>query len=111
MKTRIFYCIAVFLLAVALAPSVMAADVSHGKTINYDEAKKQIIIEEYDVKYSKENKFGNPTGKQSTFDLTNALIGMTPKPGDVVRIAYEEKDGKKQAIRMMNMTRQDLMKR
>jgi hypothetical protein len=44
MKTRIFCCIAVFLLVVALAPSAMAADVSHGKTINYDEAKKQIII-------------------------------------------------------------------
>ncbi|AFM23233.1 hypothetical protein [Desulfomonile tiedjei] len=111
MKTRIFCCIAVFLLVVALAPSTMAASVSHGKTVNYDEGKKQITIEEYDTKYTKENKYGNSTGKQSTFDLSNALVGITPKPGDVVRIAYEEKDGKKQAIRMMNMTRQDLMKR
>jgi hypothetical protein len=111
MKTRIFCCLAVFLLVVALAPSSMAASVSHGKTINFDEAQKQIVIEEYDIKFTKENKFGNPTGKQSTFDLTNALVGFTPVPGDIVRIAYEEKNGKKQAIRLMNITKQDLMKK
>lgn len=98
-------------LAVCFAVPAMAANVSEGKCITNDEASKTITIEEYGVKTSRAHKYGEPTGKQLTFDSREALIGITPEPGDILRIAWTEKNGKKVAIRIMNVSKQDLMKK
>jgi hypothetical protein len=110
MKTRILWCCLSLIVSLALAGSAMASMVSQGKCLSYDEAKKIIVMEEYDTNFTK-NKHGQPTGKQSTYDASKALIGVEPKAGDILRIAYTEKDGKKVAIRVMNVTRQDIMKK
>ena len=47
-------------------------------------------------------------GEQAVFDLTEARVGLTPEPGDTVRVAYLEKDGVYQAVKVMNVTKQDL---
>jgi hypothetical protein len=89
----------------------MAASVAQGKCISYDQDKKILVIEEYGTDFSKD-KFGNPTGKQMVFNCADALVGVTPMPGDIIRIAYDEEKGKdKKAIRVMNVTKQDLMKK
>jgi P pilus assembly chaperone PapD len=111
MYKRILYCFAALLLLTGLTVSAHAAMVTHGKCVSYDQDKKVLTIEEFDTNYSKENKYGKSTGKQAVFDVAEALIGMTPRAGDMVRIAFQEKDGKKSAIRIMNVTRQDLMKK
>jgi hypothetical protein len=115
MKTRILYCIAALVLVVGLTISANASMVSHGKCVSFDEAKNILVIEEYDLKTTPENKFGQPTGKQSTYDCADAMskrmVGPTPRPGDIIRIAYEEKGGQKIAIRVMNVTRTDIMKK
>jgi hypothetical protein len=111
MKSKIFCCVIGLVLALCLAVPAMAASVSQGKCITYDKDKKVITIEDYDTNFSKEHKYGNPTGKQSTYDLTGALVGVVPAPGDIVRIAYDEKDGKRHAIRIQNVSKQDLMKK
>jgi hypothetical protein len=36
---------------------------------------------------------------------------MTPAVGDILRIAYEMKGNERMAIRVMNITKQDLMKK
>jgi len=111
MKTRTILIVASIALALCLHAPAWSADVSQGKCVSYDDANKTVIIEEYDVNISKENPHGKPTGKQVTFSLASALMGGAPKPGDMLRIAYEEKGGKKEAVRLMNITRTDIMKK
>lgn len=108
---RIFCCVLSLMLAVCFAAPVMAANVSHGKCITNDAKAKTVTIEEYDLTQTPENKYGKPTGKQSTFDLSEAMVGIAPQPGDILRIAWKEKGDKKMAIRVMNVTKQDLMKK
>ncbi|HMK34870.1 MAG TPA: hypothetical protein VK463_07380 [Desulfomonilaceae bacterium] len=112
MKNRMVIYLAAILLVLCLSAPSMAATVAQGKCISYDKEKKVIVIEDYGTDFSKD-KYGNPTGKQSTYNVADALIGITPAPGDILRIAYEEKDGGKErkAIRVMNASKQDLMKK
>lgn len=89
----------------------VAAEVAQGKCISYDTNKKIITMEEYDLKVTKEHKFGTPTGKKADYNVADAVIGITPKPGDILRIAYDEKGKGKIAHRVMNVTRTDIMKK
>ena len=111
MRIRILCCVLSLIVAVCFAAPVMAANVSHGKCVTNDEKAKTITIEEYDLTKTPENKYGKPTGKQTTFDVSEALLGIKAAPGDVLRIAWQEKGDKKMAIRIMNVTKQDIMKK
>jgi hypothetical protein len=110
MKTRTILTTASVIVALCLALPAWSADVAQGKCVSYDQANKTITIEEYDINFSKEYPYGKPTGKKPVFNVANALIGIKPTPGDVLRIAYNEKAGQKEAIRVMNVSKQDLMK-
>jgi hypothetical protein len=112
MKTKGLCYIVALLLVLCLAAPTMAGTVAQGKCISYDKDKKVIVIEEYDTDFTKD-KYGKPTGKQSVYNVADALIGITPVPGDVLRIAYDEPEAGKdrKAIRVMNATKQDLMKK
>lgn len=111
MKNKILCCIVMMIAALCVAAPAMAADVAHGKCVSYDADKGVLVIEEYNMKFTPENKYGEPTGKQSTFNTKEALVGITPKPGDIIRLAYDGKTPDKKAIRVMNVTKQDLMKK
>lgn len=111
MKKKIILIVASLSLTIALALPAIAADVAQGKCLVYDQSNKTISIEEYDVSSSKEHPYGKPTGKQMLFNVASALIGITPQPGDVLRIAYTTGGDEKTAIRVMNVTKQDLMKK
>lgn len=89
--------------------NVFAAEVIQGKCIDY-KAGEVIIVEEYDTNFST-SKYGNPTEKEIEFDITNAEIGITPQNGDIIRLAYVLQGDKKTALKVMNVTRQDLMKK
>ncbi len=110
MKSRIFLWAAALIFALCLAVPATAAEVAEGKCISYDKDKKTCVIDEYDTNISPEHKYGKPTGKQSTYDLTGTLIGIPPSPGDIVRIAYDQKDNQRHAIRIMNVSKQNIMK-
>jgi ribosomal protein S17 len=111
MKSKVLFYMAAVLLVLCLAAPTMADTVAQGKCVSYDQDKKIIVIEDYDTNFSKENKYGKPTGKQSTYNVANALIGATPTAGDILRIAYEEKGADRVAVRIMNVSKQDLMKK
>lgn len=89
----------------------IAADVTEGKCITYDSESKTITVEEYDTNFTKESPRGNPTGIISTFNCNGATVGIIPEPGDILRIAHESKGGVKKALKVMNVTKQDLMKK
>jgi hypothetical protein len=102
--------VAALIFALCLAIPATAAEVAEGKCISYDKDKKTCVIEDYDTNISPEHKFGKPTGKQSTYDLSETLIGIPPNPGDILRIAYEQKGDQRRAIRLMNVSKQNIMK-
>ncbi|MEW6347845.1 MAG: hypothetical protein AB1646_02185 [Thermodesulfobacteriota bacterium] len=105
---RILFCL---ILALCLASPVCAAEIAQGKCVSYDKDKKVVTIEEYDLSVSKEHKYGKPTGKQAVIDMSEALYEFEPEPGHVLRIAYKVVGNDKKAIRIMNLTKQDLMKK
>jgi hypothetical protein len=112
MKKRLcLYYIGCVLTLLLLVTPAIAAEVAQGKTITNDTKTKLITIEEYDINFTPQNKYGNPTGKTMVLDLSEALIGKEAVPGDIVRIAYKVVDGKNKVIRIMNVTRQDIMKK
>jgi hypothetical protein len=99
-----------FLMLVALGQA-HAAEVAQGKCLAFDEAAKTIKLDELGLETSKEAPYGKPTGVQLDFDVSHAKIGIPPKPGDVLRISYVAEGGVKKAIRVMNVSKQDLMKK
>ncbi len=111
MKTRIFSCLALLILILGLTVAALAAEVAQGKCLKYDADKKIVTIEEYNTDFSAEHKYGQPTGNQSVFDISTALIGILPQPGDILRIAYEVKGNEKIGFKVMNVSKQDIMKK
>lgn len=103
--------IACLLACLWLSVPAMAAEVAQGKCVKFNQATKTLVIDEYDVNITPEHKYGTPTGKQLTFDVAQALIGITPVPGDIVRIAYDPKSSDMKAYRVMNVSKQDLRKK
>lgn len=102
--------IAALLLLAAFAVSALAAEVAQGRCVSIDSS--TLVIEEFDLQKTPENKnYGNPTGIETTFDLTGAKIGIPPEPGDVLRVAYDVKNNAKVAIKVMNVSKQDLSKK
>jgi len=87
------------------------AEVAEGKVLKIEKDGTLVTIEEYDINFSKEYPYGHPTGAKAVYNLSSALIGMTPAMGDILRIAYEMKGNERMAIRVMNLTKQDLMKK
>jgi hypothetical protein len=88
-----------------------AAEVAQGKCVAYDKAKNEISIEEYDTNFSKAAPYGKPTGTIIKFDVTKAKIGIAPQPGDILRISYNTDGNTKKAIKVMNVSKQDLRKK
>ncbi len=95
-------------LMLCLSCPALAADIAQGKCVSYDTDKKILVIEEYDIDITAEQKYGKPTGKQLTFNLTDAVIGITPAAGDIIRIAFKAGEKENKAVRVMNVSKQDL---
>lgn len=99
----------IFALFLFLPGAGFAAEVVQGKCLSFT-AGQTLTVEEYDTNFTI-SKYGNPTGVESVFDITDAEIGISPEQGDIVRLAYELRQDKKVAFKVMNVTRQDLMKK
>ena len=104
--------IVICLIALAfMAGPATAADVSQGKCIQYDKQQGVITIEEFDTQFSAETPYGHPTGVEAAFNVSNAQIGINPEPGDILRLAYDVKGDEKVALKVMNVSKQDLRKK
>jgi hypothetical protein len=49
-------------------------------------------------------------GETAVFNLANAKVGLTPDPGDVIRVAYKAEGNSLRALKLMNVSKQDLRK-
>jgi hypothetical protein len=98
----------VLLLSASLAT---AAEVIQGKCIVVDEQRGTITVEEHDTNFDAEHPYGTPTGNLVQINVTKAKIGIPPEPGDILRFAYNVVGSDKMALRVMNVTKQDLRKK
>jgi hypothetical protein len=109
-KKSLIYLLAVMTLF-CFSSASFAGEVSQGKCTAYDTEKKTVAIDEYNLNFSKENPYGEPTGTISVFDVSSAQIGVQPAVGDVLRLAYKVDGAKKTCIKLMNVSKQDLKKK
>ncbi len=94
-----------------VSANLYAGEVAQGKCTAYDKEKGQMTIEEYDISVSKENPYGKATGNVLQFDCSSAKIGIPPAIGDVMRIAYVKEGSILKAMKIMNVSKQDLRKK
>ncbi len=69
--------------------------VLQGKVVSYDAAAALMVVEDE-----------LPGNARVELGTAGAEFGAEPAAGDLVRVAYRERDGKAQAHRVMNLTRQ-----
>jgi hypothetical protein len=110
--TRRAPCFILFLVAahILFAVATWAAEVAQGKCVGYRPSDGTIQIEEFDTHFTKDAPYGKSKGMVSAFDSSKAKIGIRPEPGDVLRIVYILEGGSKKAIKVMNVSKQDLRK-
>jgi len=89
----------------------LGAEVAQGKCVKIEKDGTLVTIEEYDTQFSKENPYGRPTGRTSVYDLSKAEVGVPAAVGDVLRIAFVVKGKDNMAVKVMNVSKQDLMKK
>ena len=87
------------------------AEVVQGKVLKIEKEGALVTIEEYDLNFSNQHPYGRPTGATSVYDISKATVGMPAQVGDVLRIAYEVKGKERMAVKVMNLSKQDLMKK
>jgi hypothetical protein len=111
-KNKVLATVLSIALAIALiAPVAMAAEVIQGKCVVVDNENKTYTIEVYDTNTDKENRYGRTTHETLVINYSKSLIGKEPEVGDMLRIAYSVEGTENMAIRVMNVTKQDIMKK
>lgn len=111
MKIVMTNLLVMILVALLLPASLYAAEVTQGQCKEYNADTHTLILEEYDTNFDAENKYGRATGIITEFDVSAAKVGIFPEKGDILRIAYTLAGDKRQALKVMNVSKQDLMKK
>jgi hypothetical protein len=111
MKRKLLVVTLALLVGIVLTGAATAAEVSQGRVVSVTTDPSQVIMEEYDINFSAEAPYGNATGIITHFDLTRAKVGLKPEPGDILRIAYVIEGEKNVALKVMNVSKQDLRKK
>jgi hypothetical protein len=96
--TILFAILLSLVLVIGMVPQAQAGEVAQGPCLQFNKEGKSLTIE---------NELDK---KPLVFDLSQARIGANPESGHVLRIAYKVEGGKNIALKVMNVTRQNLMK-
>ena len=98
------------ILVLFLATGAWAGEVTQGRFVQTGATPTVLVLEEYDTNFTDENRYGTPTGIMSEFDVSQPKIGIKPEPGDILRIVFTDQGGLLKAIKVMNVSKQDLRK-
>ena len=111
-KNKLLVAVLTVAIAVALiVPAAMASEVIQGKCVAVDEEKETYTVELYDTHMDKENPYGKSTNKTIVINYSKGYVGKDPEVGDIIRAAYKVEGTDNMAIRVMNVTKQDIMKK
>lgn len=103
---------AVVILAAALAlvgfaGLALAGEVFQGIAVSFDPAANKLVLKNTEPDKNKVPK----TMTEVVFDTSIAKIGLVPAAGDKIRVAYDQKGDKLVAVKVMNVSKQDLRKK
>ena len=111
-KSKLFSIVLTIAIVIALSlPAAMAAEVVQGKCVSIDTEKKTYTIEVYDTTKDKDHPYGRSTNKNIVMNYSKALVGKDPEVGNILRVAYKVEGTNNMAIRVMNVTKQDIMRK
>ncbi len=85
----------------------LAGEVFQGTAISFDAGANKLVLKNSEPDKNKVPK----TMTEVTFDTSTAKIGLAPAAGDKIRVAYDQKGDKLMAVKVMNVTKQDLRKK
>jgi len=111
MKRHLLVSLATIVAVLCCVSLSLGAEVAQGKCLNIEKDGTLVTIEEYDTQFSKENPYGRSTGVKSVYNVSKAEVGVPAAVGDILRIAFVVKGKERMAIRVMNVCKQDLMKK
>ena len=112
LKNKLLFTVLTIVITVVLIiPVAMAAEVVQGKCVAIDVEKKIYTIEIYDTTKDKDNPYGRSTNKNIVMNYSKAQVGKDPEVGNILRVAYKVEGTDNMAIRVMNVTKQDIMKK
>lgn len=112
MKRMLHGTVLAFVAVLFMTATSLAADVAQGKVLSLDKNTNILTIEEFDTHKSPEHPYGRPTGVTSEYKMDKkTLVGIPPQAGDVVRIAFTTQGTERIAVRIMNVSKQDLRKK
>lgn len=111
MKIRILTYVMCLTALLFLCSCMNPVPVIQGKCISFNRDNNMATVEEFNTDFSPQYPYGQSTGKQVVFNISEAVIGITPVAGDIIRVAYQMKGSHRVALRIMNVSRQDIMKK
>ncbi|MFZ5584385.1 MAG: hypothetical protein ACOZHQ_00495 [Thermodesulfobacteriota bacterium] len=106
-KMRVITVLGAALILAAFAATALAGEVFQGVAVSYDAATKKLVLKNTEPDRNKVPK----DMAEVTFDTGQAKIGLLPTAGDKVRVAYDKQGDKLVALKIMNVTKQDLRKK
>lgn len=86
----------VLLFVVATVACFEGPRVTQGTVVQVDTAARVLVVRDE-----------RPPHDEVAFSFAGAEVGADPSEGDVVRLAWKERDGRNVASRVMNLTRQE----
>lgn len=86
------------ILALSAPLALAGGNVIQGTCVTYDADKNVLVINDELDK------------KDKTFDLTNAKVGAKPEKGNLIRVAFKKEGDKLIALKVQNVTKQDIRK-
>ena len=103
--------IGLLLLAIALGAAGCAKDGAENSKVYQGVCKAMADDAKSLTLMNSQPKLNPIKGPSATFDLCKARVGLLPEKGDVIRVAYLEQGKRLIAIKVMNVTKQDLRKK
>ncbi|MCB2185245.1 MAG: hypothetical protein KQJ78_02425 [Deltaproteobacteria bacterium] len=105
MIKKLTICLAALALLAVGVGAASAAQVFEGVCQSYDAAGQVLVLNNTQAEL---NKVSDP---QVTFDTSTGKVGLIPEAGDTIRVAYNLVGNKYMAVKVMNVTKQDLRKK
>lgn len=85
----------------------LAGEVFQGVAVSFDAASNKLVLKNSEPDKNKVPK----TMTEVAFDTSQSKVGLTPSAGDKIRVAYDQKGDKFMAVKVMNVSKQDLRKK
>jgi len=90
---------------------LQAAEVVQGQCVDYDGHNEQLRIIVLKSTDTNKNRYEGPRNDVRVFNTAQAMMSKEPEVGDILRISFYIRDSEKVALKIMNITKQNSLKK